>query len=173
VSDDERIKKYFKMTDFNYTFEPFIDTEQGILCTLWTYVNQQPNKNEMITSFVDAIKETYQVNQYTEGLVCINGRIAQLMGSMAVLDMNGYGAYNTDQTIKNDCFHIASTVLNQQLSTLTEQQLQLYNDSSSDVVTTKFISDTKDKIKEAILSKYPEFNQHKLHLFINEACVAI
>jgi hypothetical protein len=169
---------YFKIVDYNNKFSKFNENEGLIFSNLWSYVTiESSNKKELISAFIDAINNSFESNNLTNGLVCINGRIGRLMGSFAFIDKNGFGVYKSIPIIRNDCFDLANKIYKENIDNIKENKPDLYKDYIDDIDNND-VNNFKDRlsnlIKEEITNKYTkEVDKVQLDLIIQEALIAI
>ena len=144
------------MRNNKYRVQPMNVREEDILNQTWIRIHSPDNKDNhenLKLAFFNGLEDCTENNH----LVCSNGRIARVVGSLSILDKF---ELRTKEMLRNAIYAKAGQIVQQEVENLKNKDENLYkryidSDQSNDVV--NFESGIKDKIVNMIKNEYITF----------------
>jgi hypothetical protein len=172
------IKLYYDALDANLTHLILKEHEITIYCTLWSYIHlpeQSAQRLELEDSFIDSMINAYETNSYTEGIVCINGRVGGLFASLAMLDHWDQGKLMSSDMMRSECFSLARAIRDRELAAADPVLVAAYNNDGE--ITPEVVELTqriKDKMTDELTVKYTGIMpKEQLRMVITEAHLGV
>ena len=105
-------------------------------------------------------------------LVCTQGRVTRMLQSMAHMDNDPtIGVMKSTESIRNDAYKNAASILNRNIETLSEKNQELYNSGKCNNTIQNMEIISKQEITKMI-ENLPDLNSNQQRNLIKE-CIAV
>jgi hypothetical protein len=133
-------------------------TEEKFIGTLFNRILDSPNKDEILSSMVENMKESWS----NGSPVCVTGRVCRMLSSFSHLDKNPIiGKLMTLQVLKNEIFGKAGKIQTDIINKLGNDEKNNYINNSNSQESKKIDEHIKSSIREMILKEYSEIADKK------------
>jgi len=147
-----------------------VGTEPEIITEIWRRINSidnTDNKNSLQHALYESMNDCVE----NGSLICTQGRITQMLQSMAHLDVDKkIGSMNTTEVLRNDIYKNASDILKTNVETLTQEDQTLYNKGKTNDKIGIMENGSRKKIAEMINAT--TLNENQKTNMIDE-CVSV
>lgn len=178
-----KVEKVLNKVKDNHYFSGLDTGELNINLEVWNRLNlpEQERKEQLKESYIDGIVSCVEKNAMGDGIVCMNGRVSRVIGSMAVLDKDNLGNFKTEEIIRNEAFSKAGVITKNFMDDENNKEVvELYNKSGLEELlpedqnkVDEFENKIKNEIDKSLRNEYKFMKPERLEILINEAKAGI
>lgn len=148
-----------------------VGTESEVIVEIWRRINSADNaqnKNDMQQSLYESMNDCVE----NGSLVCTQGRVTRMLQSMAHMDNDStIGVMKSTESIRNEAYKNAASILNRNIEVLSEKNQKLYNSNKRNNTITTMETVSKQEITKMI-DGLTDLNDNQRRNLIEE-CVAV
>ena len=148
-----------------------VGTELEVIVEIWRRINSidnKQNKHAMQQSLYESMNDCVE----NGAVVCTQGRVTRMLQSMAHMDNDHtIGAMKSTESIRNEAYKDAASILNRNINTLSEKNQKLYNSNKLNDTIVAMETVSKQEITKMI-ENLSDLNSSQQRNLIEE-CVAV